>query len=176
MSRLLALVICCSISASAQDSTTRRDSTLPRRDGWIVGPSIGMPTANGETSPELLTVGLNFTRLSPGRPGADIAFGTMPRALADGVAVFGFRADVAYPLAVFPHLMVFPAAGLSVIGALGEGGGGGTMGVNAGLSAVFHGDSPTGLRLGVTAHQFSLVETTIFLIEVGMVHVPAPGP
>lgn len=176
MSPLLALVICCSLSVSAPDSTARRDSTLLRRDGWIVGPSVGMPTANGNVMPELLTVGINFTRLSPGRLGPDLSLGTLPRALVYGAAAFGFRADAAYPVSVSPHLLVFPATGLSVIGAMGAGGGASLTGINAGMAAVFYGESSTGLRVGVTAHQFSEMTTPIVLIELGFVHVPEPGP
>lgn len=172
----LALAVCCAMPAGAQDSTSRRDSTTLHRDGWIVGPSIGMPTAGGEVIPELTTVGLNFTRLDPGHLGADIAVGTLPRALADGLVAFGFRVDAAYPVSVSRHLMLLPAAGLSVIGALGEGGGGGAMGINAGLAAVIHGKATGGLRVGITAHQFSMADVPIFLIELGLVHLPALEP
>lgn len=172
----LALVICCSMSVRAQDSAARRDSTAPRRDGWIVGPSIGTITANGEVNPELFTVGLGFTSFSPGHLGADISVGTMPRALVAGVVAFGFRADAAYPVTLSPNMLLLPAAGLSVVGVGGDGGGGGAMGLNAGLAAVIHGNSPTGLRVGVTAHQFPLAERPILLVEVGVVHVPGLEP
>jgi hypothetical protein len=167
----LALVVCASMSASAQDSLAKSDSTVRPQDGWIVGPSIGVIAAGGEVSPELFTIGLQFTSFSPGRLGADISVGTMPRALADGVVAFGFRADAAYPVSVFPHMLLLPAAGLSAVGVGGDGGGGGAMGINAGLAAVFYGRSSTGLRLGVTAHQFAMIETPIFLVEVGVVQV-----
>lgn len=171
-----ALVIGCAMSAGAQDSTVRRDSATLRRDRWIVGPSIGMPTVGGDVSPEMLTIGLQFTRVDPGHLGADMAVGTLPRALAEGVAAFGFRADAAYTVSLSPKLLVLPAAGLSVIAAMGPGGGGGTMGINAGLAAVFHSESQTGLRVGVTAHQFTMAEVPIFLIEVGVVRMPGLEP
>lgn len=172
----LALVICCSMVAGAQDSTARRDSSTRRLDGWIVGPSLGMPTASGEVSPEAITVGLGFTSVSPGRLGADISVGTMPRALAYGVIAFGFRADASYPVSLSPRLLLLPAAGMSVVGVGGDGGGGGSIGINAGLSAVIHGDSRTGFRFGVTMHEFPLAEVPIFLIEMGVVHVPGREP
>ena len=130
-----------------------------------------MPSARGEVSPELMTIGLGFTSVSPGRLGADISVGTMPRALAEGVVAFGFRADAAYAASLSPHVLLLPAAGLSVIGIAGDGGGG-SIGINAGVSAVIHGDSPAGVRLGVTVHRFPLAETPIFLIEMGVVRVP----
>jgi hypothetical protein len=166
--------LCCSMPAMAQDSTARRDSTSPRAEGWIVGPSLGLPTGAGGVSPEVFTVGLNFTRLNPGHPGGDLSFGTMPRALAEGIVAFGFRADVAYPVSVSPRVLLLPAAGLSVIGALSDETGGGTMGLNAGLAAVFHGTSTTGLRIGVTAHQFLMAEQLVYLIELGPVRMPRP--
>lgn len=168
-----ALAIGCAMAAGAQDSTVHRDSATLVRNGWIVGPSIGFPTAAAEVSPEVLTVGLQFTRLDPGHLGADLAVGTLAQALAEGIAAFGFRADAAYPVSVSPRLLMLPAAGLSVVGALGEGGGGGIIGINAGLAAVVHGASGIGLRVGITAHQFPMAEIPIFLIEVGVVHLPA---
>jgi hypothetical protein len=158
--------------AGAQDSTARRDSSTRALDGWIVGLSLGMPTASGEVSPEAITIGLGFTSVSPGRLGADISVGTMPRALAYGIIPFGFRADASYPVSISPRMLLLPAAGLSVVSIVGEGGGGGSIGINAGLSAVIHGDSPAGIRLGVTVHQFPLAEVPIFLIEMGVVHIP----
>ena len=170
----LALAICSPISASAQDSTARHDSAR-LRDGWIVGLAVGMPTASGEVNPELMTVGLNFTSVSPGHVGADLSVGTMPRALASGLAAFGFRADVSYPVPVSPNVLLLPAGGLSVIGALDDEAAVGAMGFNAGLAAVIHGASSTGLRVGITLHQFNL-GVPIFLVEVGVVHVPGLEP
>lgn len=172
----LALAVCCSMSLRAQDSTTNGDSGTLRRDGWIIGPSIGMPTAVGEVNPELITVGLNFTRLNPGHLGADLSLGTLPRALAAGFFAFGIRGDAAYPLSVSPNMLLYPAAGLSMIGAVSGDGGAGLVGINAGLAAVFYGNAPIGLRIGVTAHQFLAATTPIFLIEVGVVQVPRLEP
>jgi hypothetical protein len=172
----LALVVCGPMSAGAQDSLAKSDSTVRPQGGWIIGPSIGVFTAGGEVSPELITVGLQFTSLTPARLGADISIGTMPRALADGILAVGIRADAAYPVSVLPHLLLLPAAGLSVVGVGGDGGGGGAMGINAGLAAVFHGNSPTGLRLGVTVHKFAMLETPVFLVELGVVRVSGLEP
>ena len=172
----LALAICCSMSATAQDSAARRDSSTLRRDGWIFGPSIGMPTAGGEVSSELITVGFNLTRLDPGHLGADLSLGTLPRAVAAGVLAYGFRGDAAYPVSVSPNMLLYPAAGLSMVGVGSSDGGGGLVGINEGLAAVFYGNAPIGLRIGVTAHQFLGATASIFLIEVGVVHVPRLGP
>lgn len=172
----LALAVGWSLPASAQNSSAEPDSSTAPREGWIVGPSIGMPTTGRWVSPEAITIGLNFTRLSPGHLGADISFGTMPRVLAAGIVAFGFRADAAYPVSVSPSMLLLPAAGVSVVGVGGDGGGGGALGANAGLAAVFHGKSPTGLRVGITAHQFLMAVEPIFLIEVGVVNVPRLEP
>lgn len=171
----LALVLCCPTSASAQDSTAKRDSTR-LRDYWIVGPSVGMPTASGEVNPELMTVGLNFTSVIPDQLNADLSVGTMPRLLASGSITFGFRAGVTYPVPVTPNVLLLPAGGVSVIGAIGDEVAGGAIGVNAGLAAVIHGASSAGVRIGITLHQFSQANIPIFLVEVGVVHVPGLEP
>jgi hypothetical protein len=172
----LALVICCSVSVSAQDSTVKRDSSTLRRDGWIFGPSIGVPTAVGEVSPELITVGFNLTRLDPGHLGADLSLGTLPRALVAGFVAFGIRGDAAYPVSVSSNMLLYPAAGLSMVGVGSSDGGGGLVGINEGLAAVFYGNAPIGLRIGVTAHQFLGTTRSIFLLEAGLVHVPRLEP
>jgi hypothetical protein len=167
----LMLAIGCPMWASAQDSTATPDSTAAR-GGWIVGPSLGLPTAGGDVSAEALTLGLSFTSLNPGRLGADISVGTMPRALASGIVAFGFRVGAAYPVPVTRNLLLLPAAGFSMIGFVSHEAFGGAMGLNAGLAAVIHGESPIGLRLGVTGHQFMSAEAPVYLVEVGVVSMP----
>jgi hypothetical protein len=172
----LTLAICCPALGTAQDTSATRGPATRRLDGWIVGPSVGMPTADGFVIPELATFGLNFTKVSPHRLGGDFSVGTMPYVLANGFAAVGVRADVTYPVSISPYLLLLPAGGLSVIGAAGDGGGGGGIGFNAGLAAVIHGDSPAGLRLGVMLHQFTQANIPILLVEVGVVHLPRSEP
>ena len=166
----LVLVICCPMWAGAQDSTASPDSTAPR-EGWIIGPLVGMSRVARERGAEALTVGLSFASLDSGRVGVDILIGTLPTAIEDGIVAFGFRFDAAYPVPVSQNLLLLPAAGFSLVGGLSGEAMEGAMGLNAGLAAVIHGASPFGLRLGVTEHRFVSDREPIYLIEVGVVHM-----
>src|SRR5206468_7631732 len=98
--------------------------------------------------------------------------GTMPYILSYGVLPLGLRLGVALPVSVAPHLLLIPSTGMSLIGAIGPGGGGGVAGVNAGASAVFH-VAQAGLKTSLTLHRFSDTQGPVWLFEVGFVHVPA---
>src|SRR4029453_9621170 len=116
------------------------------------GPAGGVPAYEGDALTEMFTIGVHWTQLRPGRLGADFSLGTMPRTLAEGVAVVGARGGVAFPLALSSGGVVLPSAGVSFVGGVGAGGGGGTTGLNAGIAAVIFGASSVGLRTGVTWH------------------------
>lgn len=141
--------------------------------GWLFGASVGVPGYRGEPAPELFTVGFQWTQLSPHRLGADFSLGTMPRLLAEGVAVVGFRAGVAAPLTLAPSVLLLPSAGVSVIGGMGGGGAGGTTGLNAGVAAVVRQTGSVGLRTGITWHRFQDTEAALWLFEVGVVRAPS---
>jgi hypothetical protein len=145
------------------------DSTGPARVGWLVGASIGLPGAGGEAAPSLFTVGAHVTQLRPGRPGVDLAVGTVPRALAEGVVALGARAGVGLPLALSRGVLVLPSAGASLLGGVGAGGVGGTAGLHAGVAAVVLPASTVGLRAGVTWHRFEETGGGLWLLEVGFV-------
>jgi hypothetical protein len=168
-SRAVALGLLLSVGASpvgAQDTL----SQAPR--GWLIGASFGVPGYGREAAPELFTIGIHWTQLRPGRLGADFSVGTIPRIVVEGVAVLGFRAGGTLPLALAPRLVVLPSAGVSLIGGLGPGGGGGAAGLNAGVAAVLFGTSSTGLRTGVTWHRFEDTGGALWLFEVGAVGIP----
>jgi hypothetical protein len=137
------------------------------RGDWLVGASFGVPGYGTEPLVELFTIGIQWTQVRPGRLGADFSLGTIPRALVEGVVVVGFRAGAALPLAFSSGLLLLPSAGLSFIGGVGQGGGGGTAGLNAGVSAVFFGTQATGLRTGVTWHRFPDTGGALWLLEMG---------
>src|SRR5262245_32799132 len=73
--------------ATGQTSPPSQSSDTAKPGGWLVGGSIGVPAFAGGASPELFTVAVHGTQLRPRAPGFDFAVGTMPRALAEGVAV-----------------------------------------------------------------------------------------
>ena len=157
-----------------QTSPLSQDSDRAKPRGWLLGGSIGLPTFDGGTSPDLFTVALHGTQLRRGGLGADFAIGTMPRALSEGVAVGFARAGVALPFQVSQGVLMLPSAGITLAGAATGDGGGATNGLNAGLAAVMFGTGSVGVRSGVTWHLFRNTGTSVFLWEIGLVHVPRP--
>jgi hypothetical protein len=157
---------------TGQTSPLSQGSDGAKPKGWLVGGSIGVPALDGHASPDLFTVALHGTQLRPRGLGADLAIGTMPRALAEGVAVGFARAGIALPFQPSKGVLLVPSAGVSVVGAASGEGGGGTTGLNAGLAAVIFGTGSVGLRTGVTWHRFA--DGGVSLWELGLVHVPRP--
>ena len=156
---------------ASQTSPPTQDSDTAKGRGWLVGGSIGVPTFAGETSSELFTIAVHGTQLRSGGLGADFAVGTMPRALAAGVAVGFVRGGVALPFHLSRAVLMLPSAGVSLVGAASSDGGGMNTGLNAGLAAVIFGTGSVGLRTGVTWHRFANAEASVSLWELGLVHV-----
>ncbi|NUO37405.1 MAG: hypothetical protein HOQ17_16670 [Gemmatimonadaceae bacterium] len=153
-----------------------QDSSAVKRQGWIIGGSLGMLGSGREAAPlELTTVGMSFTQVAPGGLGADIAIGTIPRTLAAGVVVLGARFDATVPLSIAPGVLLLPAAGLTLVGGAAEGGGGGTAGYNLGAAAVL-GTGTVGFRTGVTWHRLPDIRSGIWLLEVGIARLPGVAP
>lgn len=161
-------------SATAQTLPLPQEPRATRPHGWLVGASIGVPTFDGDASPDLFTVALHGTQLRRGGLGADFAVGTIPRAIAEGVAVGFARAGVALPFQPSARLLMLPSAGITLVGAATGEGGGATNGLNAGLAAVMFGTGSVGMRTGVTWHFFRNTGTSVLLWELGLVHVPRP--
>ncbi|MGH7445809.1 MAG: hypothetical protein ACREKM_13075 [Longimicrobiales bacterium] len=151
-------------SAGAQE---RAD---PEAGNWLVGGSLGVPGCGVLPLPGLFTVAFHGTAAVPGQVGPDFFVGTMPRALFEGVVLFGARAGLALPVALSSKLLVLPSAGLSLLGGFDNGTAGGQPGFNAGIAAVVSGSMPTGFRTGVTWHRFRGLYETVWLLEVGFVH------
>ena len=157
------------VSVDAQTVSADTSIRVQARGDWLIGASIGVPGYGTEPVAELFTVGIHWTQLRPGKLGADFSLGTMPRVLAEGVAVVGFRVGGAVPLALSPGVVLLPSAGASLIGGAGPDGGGGLFGLNAGVAAVLFRTSATGLRTGITWHQFQESRGAIWLVEIGFV-------
>jgi hypothetical protein len=159
---------------TGQTPPVSQDSDRAKPRGWLVGGSIGVPTVDGGASVDLFTVAVHGTQLRTGRLGADFAVGTMPRALAEGVAVGFARAGVALPFQLSQRVLILPSAGATLAGAASGDGGEGLTGLNAGLAAVIFGTGSVGLRTGVTWHRFGNAGTSVSLWELGLVHIPRP--
>ena len=83
------LSVVCALGLSVTHASAQRptaDSAASRRD-WLFGVSAGVPGYEREPIPELFTIGLNVSQITPGRLGADFSLGTMPRALVARAAV-----------------------------------------------------------------------------------------
>jgi hypothetical protein len=153
-------------------SSAANDSAATPFDGWVAGASVGVPGDGRQAAPELFTLGLSVTYLQPRNLGFDFSIGTMPRVFAEGFGVVGARANVVLPLPIRRDVVLLPGAGVSAIGALGSEGGGGIVGFNAGLSAIFA-TGPVGLRVGATYHRFETGGDPIWLVEFGIVNLPS---
>ena len=171
--RLTLLLFVGSVSAAAQTPPRAADTASRGDRDWLVGGSFGVPGYGGKVIPQLFTVGVQWTQLRRGRPGPDFSLGTMPRALAEGVLVLGFRGGAALSVPLSPGAVLLPSAGVSLVGGMGGGGGGGLAGLNAGIAAAFSGsDGGTGLRTGVTWHRFPDSRRALWLLEVGFARIP----
>ena len=161
--------------AGAQDSSTSVHApATTQREGWIVGPLVGLPGAGSEIAYPLITLGVGVTRLVPDHLGLDFAIGTAPYALASGVVPVAARIGPSIPLAIGPDAVFIPSAGLSGIVIGSPEGGGAIPGWYAGAAAVVaHGS--VGFRVGVTIHEpLEPDATPIWLAEIGIMSVPLP--
>jgi len=155
-------------------STTRHASNAMQRDGWIVGPLVGLPGAGHEVAYPLVTLGLGVTRLQPDQMGLDFAIGTAPYALAFGVVPIAARIGASIPLTLGPDAFFIPSAGFSGILIASPEDGTAIPGWYAGAATVVaHG--PLGFRVGVTIHEpFERDAQPVWLAEIGVMHVPLP--
>ena len=158
----------------ALDSTTHAlDSTAPKREGWIVGPLVGLPGEGSEAAYPLVTLGVGVTRLVPNRMGLDFAIGTAPRVIADGLLPVAARIGPSIPLEIAPDVFFIPSGGFSAVGVASLEGVGGLVGWYAGAAAVVaHGS--VGFRAGVTLHSPLFAAVPVWLAEIGVMSVPLP--
>src|SRR5687767_12521847 len=150
-----------------------QDSTSSGRNGWVIGPLLGVPGAGSDYDPSFFTLGVGVTRLSPNRPGLDFAIGTVPRAIPEGILPIGARIGASIPLALGPDAFVIPSAGASGIGAVGAGVVGAVGGYYWGAAGLVA-RGRTGSRAGITWHRPFEADASVWLVEVGVMRVPLP--
>lgn len=150
-----------------------QDSTSSGRNGWVIGPLLGVPGAGSDYDPSFFTLGVGVTRLSPNRPGLDFAIGTVPRAVPEGILPIGARIGASIPLALGPDAFVIPSAGASGIGAVGAGVVGAVGGYYWGAAGLVA-RGRTGFRAGITWHRPFEADASVWLVEVGVMRVPLP--
>jgi hypothetical protein len=169
-----AIILCCLIGtagqATAQSPRSASDSTKKDYGGWMIGASVGIPGYRSESAPELFTFGFHFTQMQPNRVGGELSIGTMPRAVAERVAVIGVRGNFALPVELGRYVLVVPSAGLSMVGAAGPGGGTAALiGVNGSLATVLWLRAGVGARAGMSWHSFENSNGAVWLAEFGFV-------
>lgn len=162
---VLGLLLAAPAAAAAQQPQT--DSV--RR--WITSGSVGVIGAEGYTSLELLTLSVGWTGAAQHGLVPDFALSTVPRTLQYGAALLGGRAGAAIPVPLREGATLLPSAGVTAIGAVGSGGGGGAWGYNVGGSFVALAKSGLGLRMGVTWHRVES-DRWFWLFEVGVARGP----
>jgi hypothetical protein len=160
------------LMAAPEVSAQHPQSDSTRR--WFTSASIGLIGVEGYTTPELMTIGMQWTGAVQGRIVPDVAVGTLPRGFAEGYLLLAGRAGAAFPLALGSGTTLLPGVGLSAIGAAGTGGGGGTWGYYGGASIVMLGERGVGLRMGITWHRFQW-DASAWLLEFGIARGPRPA-
>jgi hypothetical protein len=158
----------------AQDSTARaQESSTVQREGWIVGPLVGLPGLGSEAAYPLVTLGVGVTRLVPNHVGVDFAIGTAPYVIARGLVPVAARIGPSVPLEIGPDVFFIPSAGFSALGIASAENVGGLVGWYAGAAAVVA-RGPVGFRAGVTLHSPLFAAAPFWLAEVGVMSVPLP--
>ena len=161
-----------STTVRAQDVTST-DST--KSSSVMIGGTIMIPQVSGMSAAEFTAVGLTVSPARPNRIGPDLAFVIFPRALGYGVVGGAVRANIGLPIAMGPHMLFVPSAGLSLVGGVGYGAGG-MQGLNGTLALLWFADAPAasasslGLRAALALHRFGGdAEGTIRVLEIGIV-------
>ena len=155
------LIVCVSVLPARAQET-------PKSYASITTFSVGLIGVRSETDPNLMTIGMQFTGLRPGRVSGDFAVGTLPRVVLEGFGVLGMRGGLALPLRMSGDSFLIPSAGVSGIIAVGQGEGGGSVGANFGISALLRTRSGTGIRAGITLHRFPDSDEFVWLAELGI--------
>jgi len=152
-----------------------QDSASTRRDGWLVGPLLGMPGAGSDYDLTFFTLGVGVTRLVPNRPGIDFAIGTVPRAIPEGILPIAVRVGPSISLALSRDAFVIPSVGVSGLGAVASGGATAIGGYYWGAAALVA-RNRVGFRAGVTWHRPVDADVSLWLVEIGVMRVPLPSP
>ena len=168
-SRLFTTLVTFAVVIASTHTAAAQDSTQTRPPDSAVGISLGLPAYASTPIPELETIGVTWTQLHLNRIGIDLAVGTAPRALVDGIGVVGVRADLVLPLEMAPSVYLLPAAGVSMIGVTSAGA---VYGINAGAAVMTVTSRSLGVRVGATVHHFRNDNNVAWLFEAGVVWAP----
>lgn len=95
-------------------------------------------------------VGVRATAAKPGSAGVDFSVSTLPQGIVEGVFILLPNLDVTFAGSVGPRAWLMPRFGASALVGVGEGGGGGVFGLNAGIGLLGKLSEKTGARADVT--------------------------
>jgi hypothetical protein len=149
-------------------------STTTVRDGWVAGALVGRIAITDIPDARATALGVAVTRVAPRTPGVDLAVVTIPTLYRDGQIPLHARVGVAFPLGTGNGIVLVPAAGADAAGALGETAGG-WVGYHLGARALFAARR-LGVQAGVTWARAVNARNSLWLVELGLMRVPALGP
>lgn len=161
---LLGLMLALPPQAQAQGPPASGEEPGP----WVLGVSVGLPRADGESYGELLTLGLHASHVRPGRVGADFFVGTLPRVIFEGVLPVAGRAGAVLPLPLGSDLLLLPGAGVGALGGVSSDGAGFGIGLHTGASLIVGVQGRPLLRGGATWHYFAGLGEPLILLEFGV--------
>ncbi len=164
----IALSLRCATATRAQEEPRPPDSA----SHWMVGGTVIIPRgAAGYAG-----IGLTASKIKAARPGLDLAAVIVPRALTEGFAMVGVRANIALPIAIGRSALLVPSAGATLLGAVGVLGADGARGYNGTLALVvfdkpLDGNSPAlGFRAALAVHRLGdLSSGNVHMLELGFV-------
>ena len=159
--------------SSARVARAQTTDTVTR-DGWVVGGLVGRIRVADVPDGQGTAIGLGATRFAPQRPGVDLAVVTIPQLFRSGQIPLHGQLGVAVPLQMGNGLFLVPAVGVDAAGLPGESSGG-WVGYHWAARALFA-TRQLGLQAGVVWVRAVNAPNTLWLVELGVMHVPLPAP
>ncbi len=144
------------------------------RDGWVVGGLVGRIRVADVPDGHGTAIGLGATRFTPQRPGVDLAVVTIPQLFRSGQIPLHGQLGVAVPFQMGSRLFLVPTVGVDAAGLPGETSGG-WVGYHWAARALFA-TRQLGLEAAVVWVRAVNAPNTMWLVELGLMHVPLPGP
>jgi len=152
--------------AQSSDTTTR--------DGWVVGALVGRIRVADVPDGHGTAFGVGATRFASQRPGVDLAVVTIPRLFRDGAIPLHAQMGVTVPVRLGDAFYLVPAVGVDAGGVAGESADR-WVGYHWAARALFA-RRQLGLEAGVVWVRAVNAPNTLWLVELGLMHVPLPGP
>lgn len=95
-------------------------------------------------------VGIRSTAAKPGAAGVDFSLATLPQGFGSGLFLILPHLDITTAASVGPRAWLLPRIGASALIGVGQGGGGGVFGLNAGIGLLGRLSESNGARFDLT--------------------------